>query len=77
MTTLTLESNKEDEETCKHAIKAVAVNIFSVPSNLVIYLTVSSTKQTKECVLGRIDGGITMQGTKKGWVQSLYGEGIR
>lgn len=43
----------------------MAGNIFSVPSNLIIYLTVSSTKQTKECVLGRIDGGITMQGTKK------------
>lgn len=56
MTTLTLASNKEDEETCKHAVKAVERNICSVPSNLVIYLTVPPTKQTKKCVLERIDG---------------------
>lgn len=59
------ESNMEDEEICKCTVKAVAGNIFPIPSNLIIYLTVLSTKQTKKCVLERINGRIIKQGTKK------------
>jgi hypothetical protein len=41
------ESNLEDEEIWKCAIKAEAGNIFPVISNLNIYLTVLSTKEQR------------------------------